>query len=109
MAAVREAVYVLTGWKVDLRVAPTGGEPTHVRLRSVFFSEESHCLDFAIPPAGSDGADGADVQMLDTELARDLPLDLTAYLSVCHSIPAFLSAVTLAQFEKQTQTMGVAP
>jgi hypothetical protein len=86
-----------------------------VRLRSVYFGDETDHLAFALPPSKPSpahtspedaGGTAPEVQMLDTELARALPDDVTAYLTVCHSFPAFLSAVMLAQFERQTQTIG---
>jgi hypothetical protein len=103
MASLREAIYVLTGWKVDMHVPATPTEPIHVRLRSMYFAEETDCLEFHL----QDASGASEIQILDTPLARSVPADVTAYLTMCHSFPAYLSALTLEHFEKQTQTLGL--
>ena len=45
---------------------------------------------------------GETLEMLETEWTRRLDGKLFAYLTVSKSVPAFLSALTLEAFEKQT-------
>ena len=46
-------------------------------------------------------ADGG-LNLLETEFTKTLSKEIHAYLSKCHSIPAFLSNITLQLFERQT-------
>jgi mitotic spindle assembly checkpoint protein MAD1 len=42
------------------------------------------------------------LQLLDTEFSRTLPDEVVGYLQRFHSIPAFLSTLTLELFSRQT-------
>lgn len=87
----REAVYLLTGYKIDLL---TAGEVQQVRLRSMFAESEDDYLLFQVR--------GDALELLDTPYAGSLDQRLFAYLTTCNSVPAFLSGLTLELFEKQT-------
>mmetsp|Transcript_14866 Transcript_14866/g.52962 ORF Transcript_14866/g.52962 Transcript_14866/m.52962 type:complete len:526 (+) Transcript_14866:644-2221(+) len=88
----REAVYLLTGFRVDMTTS--GGEAPRVRLRSMFAEREDDALEFQL-------ADGG-VQLLATPFAEALDERLFAALKLCHSVPAFLANVQLSLFENQT-------
>jgi hypothetical protein len=46
------------------------------------------------------------LELLETDFALRLDRKLSVYLTTCNSVPAFLSSVTLQNFEKQTMTFG---
>jgi mitotic spindle assembly checkpoint protein MAD1 len=140
----REAVYLLTGYKIDLK-KDTQSSETHLRLRSMYSEYESDDLLFRMvstkrggaPHAttsvssarvvggnnhhddygksveemesnGNDNGTGSNtssscrLELLETDLAGRLDKKLVVYLTTCHSIPAFLSNLTLHLFEQQT-------
>jgi mitotic spindle assembly checkpoint protein MAD1 len=70
-----------------------------LRLRSMFAEHEEDELAFRFESDGS-------IQMIQTPFAAQLDRKMLAYLTICHSIPAFLSTVTVTLFEKQTFTFG---
>src|SRR3546814_3420789 len=80
----REAVYLLTGYKIDLL---TAGEVQQVRLRSMFAESEDEFLLFQVR--------GDALELLDTPYAGSLDQRLFAYLTTCNSVPAFLSGLAL--------------
>jgi hypothetical protein len=90
------AVYELTGYKLDITggIAESAKGEGQVTVRSMFAEREDDYLKFSI------SADG--VAMLDTPFAGRLGTATFAYLDTVHSIPAFLSRVTLDLFESQT-------
>ena len=92
----REAVYLLTGFKVDM--SALGEDNPQVRLRSIFAEDEDDALLFAW---GDDG-----VQLLATPFTDRLDERLFASLKFCNSVPAFLANVQLDLFEKQTLCPG---
>ena len=113
MSWFREAVYLLTGYKVDMMTAgvgaagasgaggASGGAGGQLRLRSMFAEREDDALLFAWSPPKSPGARGT-LELLETPYAARLDRKIFAYLTTCNSVPAFLSSVTLDLFEKQT-------
>ncbi|KAH9128040.1 hypothetical protein AeMF1_001736 [Aphanomyces euteiches] len=87
IAKYRDAVYQATGYKVDLKYP-------ELRLRSIYAEDEADEIKFQF----NDG----ELELLETPFVAGLDQRNMAYLTMCHSIPAFLSAVTLMLFEKQT-------
>ncbi|EEY69248.1 mitotic spindle assembly checkpoint protein MAD1, putative [Phytophthora infestans T30-4] len=88
----REAVYLLTGYKVDLRKS-NGMEL--LRLRSVYAEHDDDELLVRMEANGS-------LELLDSEFCSQINQRVFAYLTTCRSFPAFLSTLTLHLFEKQT-------
>ncbi|ETI49732.1 hypothetical protein, variant 5 [Phytophthora nicotianae CJ01A1] len=88
----REAVYLLTGYKVDLRKS-NGMEL--LRLRSVYAEHDDDELLVRMESNGS-------LELLDSEFCSQINQRVFAYLTTCRSFPAFLSTLTLHLFEKQT-------
>ena len=87
----REAVYLLTGFRIDMT---NDRDSPQLRLRSMYAdSEEDHIL-FQWEQDG--------LQLMETPFASRLETKIFTYLSTCNSVPAFLSNLTLELFEKQT-------
>lgn len=95
ITAFREAVYLLTGYKVDLYApdASTGGQ-ARLRLRSMYAENPDDSLLFQWK--------GETLELMETPFAGKLDPKLFAYLSSCNSVPSFLSNVTLELFDNQT-------
>ena len=92
----RDAVYMLTGYKVDLI---NGNDKRQLRLKSMYAdaSEDSILFQYV--------DNGIDLDLLETPFAQRISPQQFEYLNSCNSIPAFLSAVTLELFET-TPCMG---
>jgi len=91
----REAVYLLTGYKIDLYSAdPSNGGHPRLRLRSMYAENPDDSLLFQWK--------GSTLELIETEFAKKLDPRLFTMLSVSNSVPAFLSNVTLELFESQT-------
>ncbi|KAG7402311.1 Mitotic spindle assembly checkpoint protein MAD1 [Phytophthora boehmeriae] len=88
----REAVYLLTGYKVDLKKS-NGMEL--LRLRSVYAEHDDDELLVRMEVNGS-------LELLESEFCSQINQRVFAYLTTCRSFPAFLSTLTLHLFEKQT-------
>lgn len=88
----REAVHLLTGFKVDLKKS-NGMEL--LRLRSVY---ADHDDDELLVRMEANGA----LELLETDFCAQINQRVFAYLTTCRSFPAFLATLTLHLFEKQT-------
>uniref|UniRef100_M4B946 Mitotic spindle assembly checkpoint protein MAD1 n=1 Tax=Hyaloperonospora arabidopsidis (strain Emoy2) TaxID=559515 RepID=M4B946_HYAAE len=88
----REAVYLLTGYKVDLKKS-NGMEM--LRLRSMYAEHDDDDLLIRMEASGS-------LELLDSDFCSRINQRVFAYLTTCRSFPAFLSTLTLHLFEKQT-------
>lgn len=89
----RKACYTLTGYQVDITTE------SQYRLSSMYAEHKADCLIFkAAGPAG------AKMQLLETEFSRTVPELIELHLLRQDSIPAFLSALTLDLFSRQTLT-----
>ena len=96
MGRVREGVYLMTGFKIDMI---PGTDRPRFKLRSVFAEQEQDHLMFQWPT----GKDVQSLDLLNTDLAKALTSTPSyAYISKFHSLPAFLASVQLSLFEKQT-------
>ena len=93
IASFREAVYLLTGYKIDLYAATNGGYP-RLRLRSMYAEDPDDSLLFQ-------WRDNA-LELMETPFATKLDQKLFDYLSTCNSVPAFLSNITMDLFDNQT-------
>jgi hypothetical protein len=93
ISSFREAVYLLTGYKIDLYAATNGGYP-RLRLRSMYAEDPDDSLLFQ-------WRDNA-LELMETPFATKLDQKLFDYLSTCNSVPAFLSNVTMDLFDNQT-------
>ena len=93
ISSFREAVYLLTGYKIDLYAATNGCYP-RLRLKSMYAEDADDSLLFQ-------WRDNA-LELMETPFATKLEQKLFDYLSTCNSVPAFLSNVTMELFDNQT-------
>ncbi len=91
----REAVYLLTGYKIDLYSADSssGGYPK-LKLRSMYAENPEDALLFQ-------WRDDT-LELIETPFVSKLDPKLFAYLNQCNSVPSFLSNVTIELFDSQT-------
>lgn len=92
----REAVYLLTGFKIDLISSDvgSGGHPM-LRLRSMYAEDPDDCLLFRWRGLST-------LELMDTPFAKKLDSRLFSILASSNSVPHFLSNVTQELFENQT-------
>jgi len=91
----REAVYLLTGYKVDLFTAEaSSSDLPKLKVRSMYAETPDDCLLFQWR--------GDVLELLETPFASSLDPTLFHYLTMSNNVPAFLSNVTLVLFEKST-------
>jgi len=83
---LREMMLKLFGYKVNI-------VEKEYRLESMYAQNEIIAFE-----KSSEGG----LNLLETEFTKTLSKEIHAYLSKCHSIPAFLSNITLQLFERQT-------
>ncbi len=95
IATFRNAIYFLTGYKIDMT---TEGDVPQLRLRSMYSEQENDDLVFQWNKEG--------LQLMETPFAKHLDRKIFTYLSTCNSVPAFLSNLTLELFEKRTFAPG---
>ncbi|KAJ0408346.1 hypothetical protein P43SY_003072 [Pythium insidiosum] len=88
----REAVFQLTGFKIDLKKS-SGVEI--LRLRSMYADHDDDELLVRMEPNGA-------LELLETDFCSQINQRVFAYLTTCRSFPAFLATLTLHLFEKQT-------
>ncbi|GLD93300.1 hypothetical protein PINS_up001892 [Pythium insidiosum] len=88
----REAVFQLTGFKIDLKKS-SGVEI--LRLRSMYADHDDDELLVRMEPNGA-------LELLETDFCGQINQRVFAYLTTCRSFPAFLATLTLHLFEKQT-------
>jgi mitotic spindle assembly checkpoint protein MAD1 len=96
-ALYREAVYKLTGYKVD--IVPNTG---NIKLRSMYAEKEGDHLLFTNTSASSDDTC---YELLETDFAKWCQKndpESIHYLTGMKSTPAFLSNITLSLFSQQT-------
>ncbi|XP_039735475.1 mitotic spindle assembly checkpoint protein MAD1 isoform X5 [Pteropus medius] len=87
----RKACYTLTGYQVDIT------REGQYRLTSMYAEHKDDCLVFK-----ASGPSGATMQLLETAFSRSVPELVQLHLLAQDSIPAFLSALTLDLFSRQT-------
>lgn len=100
----REAVYLLTGYKVDMIM---DSDSSRFKVRSIYAEREEDHLMFLWPKLdrGVKELKPTRLDLLDTELAKSLSATSTfEYLSKYDSLPAFSAALTLSLFENTTIT-----
>ncbi|KAL3916618.1 MAG: hypothetical protein SGILL_005095 [Bacillariaceae sp.] len=94
----REAVYLLTGYKIDMIPGPDN-QRYKFKVRSVFAEHEGDHLMFQWP----ERKEVTSLDLLETELAKILTQTPSyQYITKFHSLPAFMSSTQLSLFEKQT-------
>ena len=76
----KNAVYILTGWKIDMDMR-SSSKP--VVLRSIFAENESDRLEFQMSSSGG-------IQLMDTAFAKQIDEKVLFYLTTYKSFPAFL-------------------
>jgi len=83
ITSFREAVYLLTGYKIDLFSADAGSSQTlpRLRLRSMYAEQPDDCLLFQMR--------GEVLELLDTEFASRLDSKFFTLLTRSNSVPAF--------------------
>ncbi|XP_058537220.1 mitotic spindle assembly checkpoint protein MAD1 [Ochotona princeps] len=89
----RKACYTLTGYQIDITTE------NQYRLTSQYAEHKADCLIFK-----ATGPSGSQMQLLETEFSRSVPELIELHLLRQDSIPAFLSALTLDLFSRQTMT-----
>ncbi|XP_057551695.1 mitotic spindle assembly checkpoint protein MAD1 isoform X8 [Hippopotamus amphibius kiboko] len=87
----RKACYTLTGYQVDITTE------NQYRLTSMYAERQADCLIFKAA-----GPSGTKMQLLETEFSRAVQGLIELHLLQQDSIPAFLSALTLDLFSRQT-------
>ncbi|KAM6423665.1 mitotic spindle assembly checkpoint protein MAD1 isoform 2-T2 [Liasis olivaceus] len=87
----RTACYKLTGYQIDITTE------NQYRLTSVYAEHREDCLIFK-----ASRSSGAKMQLLETEFSQTVRELIDLHLLQQDSIPAFLSAVTLDLFSRQT-------
>ncbi|KAM8763563.1 mitotic spindle assembly checkpoint protein MAD1 [Rhynchonycteris naso] len=87
----RKVCYTLTGYQVDIT------RESQYRLTSMYAEHKDDCLVFKAA-----GPSGSTMQLLETEFSRTVPELVALHLLQQDSIPAFLSALTLELFSRQT-------
>ncbi|DBA03395.1 TPA: hypothetical protein N0F65_002803 [Lagenidium giganteum] len=88
----REAVFRLTGYKVDLKKS-NGAEL--LRLRSMYADNDADELLVRMDSSGA-------LELLESDFCAQIDQRVFAYLTTCRSFPAFLGNLTLHLFERQT-------
>ncbi|XP_058894538.1 mitotic spindle assembly checkpoint protein MAD1 isoform X1 [Kogia breviceps] len=87
----RKVCYTLTGYQVDITTEQ------QYRLTSMYAEHQADCLLFKAA-----GPSGTKMQLLETEFSRTVQELIELHLLRQDSIPAFLSALTLDLFSRQT-------
>ncbi|XP_043771373.1 mitotic spindle assembly checkpoint protein MAD1 isoform X2 [Cervus elaphus] len=87
----RKVCYTLTGYQVDITTE------NQYRLTSMYAEQKADCLIFKAA-----GPLGTKMQLLETAFSRTVPALIELHLLQQDSIPAFLSALTLDLFSRQT-------
>ncbi|XP_044289222.1 mitotic spindle assembly checkpoint protein MAD1 [Varanus komodoensis] len=87
----RKVCYKLTGYQIDMTTE------NQYRLTSVYAEHREDCLIFK-----ASRSSGAKMQLLETEFSQSVRELIDLHLLRQDSIPAFLSAVTLDLFSRQT-------
>uniref|UniRef100_A0A4W2DY48 Mitotic spindle assembly checkpoint protein MAD1 n=1 Tax=Bos indicus x Bos taurus TaxID=30522 RepID=A0A4W2DY48_BOBOX len=87
----RKVCYTLTGYQVDITTE------SQYRLTSMYAEQKADCLIFKAA-----GPSGTKMQLLETAFSRTVPGLIELHLLQQDSIPAFLSALTLDLFSRQT-------
>ncbi|XP_055454639.1 mitotic spindle assembly checkpoint protein MAD1 isoform X1 [Psammomys obesus] len=87
----RKVCYTLTGYQIDVTTE------SQYRLTSRYAEHQSDCLIFK-----ATGPSGSKMQLLETEFSRSVPELVELHLLQQDSIPAFLSALTIELFSRQT-------
>jgi mitotic spindle assembly checkpoint protein MAD1 len=92
----REAVYLLTGYKIDLHSpdGTVGAAHPRLKLRSMYAEDPEDALLFQWR--------GDSLELMETPFAKNIDPRLLSILRGTNSVPAFLANVTLELFEKQT-------
>lgn len=97
IAQYREAVYLLTGYRIDLTTSD--GVPraqTKLRLRSMYAERPDDVIEFL-------WRDSVSLELLDSSFIRDhMDQKCLDYLRISNSVPGFLAAISLDLLEKQT-------
>eukprot|EP01039_Chlorochromonas_danica_P008499 gene8499-9369_t len=96
ISTFREAVYLLTGFKVDMLSSggSDDGSLPRLRLRSMYAEQPEDCLMFQLR--------GDTPELLETEFMSRVGPQHLHHLQTFNSVPAFLANLTLELFESQT-------
>ncbi|XP_040448045.1 mitotic spindle assembly checkpoint protein MAD1 isoform X1 [Falco naumanni] len=87
----RKVCYTLTGYQIDITTE------NQYRLSSIYAEHQGDCLLFK-----ASSSSGGKMQLLETEFSRTIRDLIELHLLQQDSIPAFLSALTLDLFSRQT-------
>lgn len=86
----RETVAEIFGFHIEM-------ENKKFTLHSIYADKPEDCLIFQVGVKGK-------LDLLATDFAETLNKEVKTYLETCHSIPAFMSAITLELFSSKTYT-----
>lgn len=89
----REVIYLLFGYRVD-RIGNN-----NYRISSVYAENEDEYLNFRLNDMG-------ELDMLESDYSLTLVEMVSNYLAEHHSMPAFLSSLTLDLFNRSTVAVG---
>eukprot|EP00516_Mucochytrium_quahogii_P006065 CAMPEP_0203754064 /NCGR_PEP_ID=MMETSP0098-20131031/7720_1 /ASSEMBLY_ACC=CAM_ASM_000208 /TAXON_ID=96639 /ORGANISM=" , Strain NY0313808BC1" /LENGTH=712 /DNA_ID=CAMNT_0050644917 /DNA_START=224 /DNA_END=2359 /DNA_ORIENTATION=- len=95
--AFKEAVYLLTGYKIDMMDKESKPQ---LRLRSMYAEKPDDELIFQW------NTNGGGLELLETSFCNELDENTFAYLTKMNAVPAFLANLTLDLFGKQTLAIG---
>ena len=96
----RDAVYIITGWKVDMKPPQSKSKPTVVTLRSMYAEQPEDTLVFQ---SLHDGENFVGFDIMGTSFFHRIDERVKSLLKLRSvPIPAFVSGVTTDLFEKQT-------
>jgi Mitotic checkpoint protein len=102
IALFREGVHLITGYKIDM--LPDHDRPTF-RVRTMYAERERDELIFQWPK-GKEGQSVTSLDLLYSDWAKLLMKSASYdYVTKYHSVPAFVAAVQLEQFESTTKIM----
>ncbi len=86
-----------------------GGSHPRLKLRSMYAEDPDDCLIFQVLTYYNSILSlmnlqwkGESLELLETPFAAKIDRKIFTFLTTCHSVPAFLSNITLDLFEKQT-------
>ena len=99
---LRDAIYHITGWKVDMLVPPKKGAPTTITLRSMYAELESDKLVFQ-SLYDDEAQEFQQFHIVETPFFNRIDARVRSLLEYSNvPIPAFISAVTTDLFESST-------
>jgi len=99
--AFKEALYLLTGFQIDMMDGESSGASKVIlRVKSMFAEREDDELRFCWTLSSGT------LDLLHTEFGANLDPDVLVYLKRCNSVPAFLANLQHMLWSQQTNLLG---